>query len=249
MTLKLKGGKIAAVGASKGEEDLWEAEREGSIVVDCEGIFLCPGLVRYSLIFIFSRIYTDQFTRPSRSTAMSILFVSQRREERESMSSTLFRSLTLPRSSRLLTSPSSRTATPGTAVSNNLNLTSISSLTPSPSLRRIMSRPSNSSRRIPSIFELLTSSKVSHSPLLTLLSPSRSAYVLPHRPGFLSRGFTTVRDVGGATKGIANATEEFLISGPRIFQGGAVMSQTVSLYPHQTSTTIYLLTSTSRLVV
>lgn len=42
----------------------------------------------------------------------------------------------------------------------------------------------------------------------------------------LSRGFTTVRDVGGANRHYKQATEEWLIPGPRIFQGGPVMSQT-----------------------
>nr|XP_018267175.1 uncharacterized protein I303_01159 [Kwoniella dejecticola CBS 10117]OBR89333.1 hypothetical protein I303_01159 [Kwoniella dejecticola CBS 10117] len=42
----------------------------------------------------------------------------------------------------------------------------------------------------------------------------------------LWRGFTTVRDVGGANRHYKNATEQWLIPGPRIFQGGPVMSQT-----------------------
>ncbi|WWC66384.1 uncharacterized protein I206_100285 [Kwoniella pini CBS 10737] len=44
--------------------------------------------------------------------------------------------------------------------------------------------------------------------------------------GMLWRGFTTVRDVGGANRHYKNATEQWLIPGPRIFQGGPVMSQT-----------------------
>ncbi|RSH93547.1 hypothetical protein EHS25_007905 [Saitozyma podzolica] len=44
--------------------------------------------------------------------------------------------------------------------------------------------------------------------------------------GMLSRGFTTVRDVGGANRHFKNATEQWLIPGPRLFQGGPVMSQT-----------------------
>ncbi|ORY34946.1 hypothetical protein BCR39DRAFT_515732 [Naematelia encephala] len=44
--------------------------------------------------------------------------------------------------------------------------------------------------------------------------------------GMLSRGFTTVRDVGGATRHYREATEEWLIPGPRLFVGGPVMSQT-----------------------
>lgn len=44
--------------------------------------------------------------------------------------------------------------------------------------------------------------------------------------GMLSRGFTTVRDVGGANRHYKNATADWLIPGPRIFQGGPIMSQT-----------------------
>ncbi|WVW82475.1 hypothetical protein I302_104486 [Kwoniella bestiolae CBS 10118] len=43
--------------------------------------------------------------------------------------------------------------------------------------------------------------------------------------GMLWRGFTTVRDVGGANRHYKNATEQWLIPGPRIFQGGPLMSQ------------------------
>ncbi|KAJ3716367.1 hypothetical protein C8R42DRAFT_588271 [Lentinula raphanica] len=42
----------------------------------------------------------------------------------------------------------------------------------------------------------------------------------------LLRGFTTVRDTGGATKVLANAIEEGLIAGPRLFQCGKALSQT-----------------------
>ncbi|KAJ3934321.1 MAG: Xaa--Pro dipeptidase [Lentinula lateritia] len=42
----------------------------------------------------------------------------------------------------------------------------------------------------------------------------------------LQRGFTTVRDTGGATKVPANAIEEGLILGPRLFQCGKALSQT-----------------------
>ncbi|KAL5040959.1 hypothetical protein BDW71DRAFT_201755 [Aspergillus fruticulosus] len=44
--------------------------------------------------------------------------------------------------------------------------------------------------------------------------------------GMLSNGFTTVRDTGGASIAHALATDEFLIPGPRIFQGGRMLSQT-----------------------
>ncbi|GAA6033328.1 hypothetical protein JCM8097_006695 [Rhodosporidiobolus ruineniae] len=42
----------------------------------------------------------------------------------------------------------------------------------------------------------------------------------------LSLGFTTVRDTGGATKTIANAIDEGLVFGPRLFQCGKAISQT-----------------------
>lgn len=42
----------------------------------------------------------------------------------------------------------------------------------------------------------------------------------------LSRGFTTVRDTGGASKALATAIDEGLIEGPRLFQCGKGLSQT-----------------------
>jgi len=42
----------------------------------------------------------------------------------------------------------------------------------------------------------------------------------------LMRGFTTVRDAGGADWGLAMAIEEGLIRGPRLFYSGRVLSQT-----------------------
>jgi imidazolonepropionase-like amidohydrolase len=44
--------------------------------------------------------------------------------------------------------------------------------------------------------------------------------------GMLRRGFTTVRDAGGADFGIAEAVERGLVRGPRIFFSGRVLSQT-----------------------
>ena len=44
--------------------------------------------------------------------------------------------------------------------------------------------------------------------------------------GMLQRGFTTVRDAGGADGGLAEAVEEGLVSGPRIFPSGSALSQT-----------------------
>jgi imidazolonepropionase-like amidohydrolase len=42
----------------------------------------------------------------------------------------------------------------------------------------------------------------------------------------LRRGFTTVRDVGGADFGIADAVEEGVVPGPRVLYGGKALSQT-----------------------
>lgn len=44
--------------------------------------------------------------------------------------------------------------------------------------------------------------------------------------GMLERGFTTVRDVGGADYGLAAAVDEGLVRGPRIVFGGKALSQT-----------------------
>ena len=44
--------------------------------------------------------------------------------------------------------------------------------------------------------------------------------------GMLQRGFTAVRDAGGADGGLAEAVEEGLIRGPRIFPSGQALSQT-----------------------
>src|SRR5699024_2318790 len=42
----------------------------------------------------------------------------------------------------------------------------------------------------------------------------------------LDRGFTTVRDVGGADYGLAAAVDEGLVRGPRVVFGGKALSQT-----------------------
>ncbi len=62
---------------------------------------------------------------------------------------------------------------------------------------------------------------------LTEWSPSyvtaRASRVLA---GMLRRGFTTVRDVGGADYGLAQAIEEGYLEGPRLIFGGRALSQT-----------------------
>lgn len=52
---------------------------------------------------------------------------------------------------------------------------------------------------------------------------ARAARVLV---GMLRRGFTTVRDVGGADYGLAQALEEGYLEGPRLIFGGKALSQT-----------------------
>jgi imidazolonepropionase-like amidohydrolase len=52
---------------------------------------------------------------------------------------------------------------------------------------------------------------------------TRAARILT---GMLGRGFTTVRDAGGADAGLARAVEEGLIAGPRLFYCGHAISQT-----------------------
>jgi imidazolonepropionase-like amidohydrolase len=49
---------------------------------------------------------------------------------------------------------------------------------------------------------------------------------MPILQGMLMRGFTTVRDAGGADAAIARAVDEGLIEGPRIFPAGKALSQT-----------------------
>jgi imidazolonepropionase-like amidohydrolase len=49
---------------------------------------------------------------------------------------------------------------------------------------------------------------------------------LPILQGMLSRGFTTVRDAGGADWALAQASETGLIEAPRIFPAGKALSQT-----------------------
>lgn len=62
---------------------------------------------------------------------------------------------------------------------------------------------------------------------LTKWSPFYTAIrAIPILEGMLQRGFTTVRDAGGADFGIARAVEEKLIRGPRILYSGKALSQT-----------------------
>lgn len=60
---------------------------------------------------------------------------------------------------------------------------------------------------------------------------SRPATLVAHEAahvlaGMLRRGFTTVRDAGGADWGLAQAVERGLVAGPRLFHSGRVLSQT-----------------------
>lgn len=53
-----------------------------------------------------------------------------------------------------------------------------------------------------------------------------AAYATRTLAGMLDRGFTTVRDVGGADHGLARAVEEGIVRGPRVLFGGKAISQT-----------------------
>jgi imidazolonepropionase-like amidohydrolase len=53
-----------------------------------------------------------------------------------------------------------------------------------------------------------------------------SAHAVRTLKNMLGRGFTTVRDVGGADFGLAAAVEEGVIDGPRLVFGGKALSQT-----------------------
>lgn len=62
---------------------------------------------------------------------------------------------------------------------------------------------------------------------LHLQSPSYiTAKAIKLLQNMLQRGFTTVRDVGGADWGLVKAVEEGIIEGPRIIHGGLALSQT-----------------------
>ncbi|PWE53594.1 peptidase M38 [Metarhizobium album] len=62
---------------------------------------------------------------------------------------------------------------------------------------------------------------------LTKWSPFYTALrAMPVLEGMLMRGFTTVRDAGGADFGLARAVEEKLIPSPRILYSGKAISQT-----------------------
>lgn len=62
------------------------------------------------------------------------------------------------------------------------------------------------------------------------LERTASSYVQAHAArimrGMLSRGFTTVRDMGGADHGLARAQAEGLVAGPRLLFCGRALSQT-----------------------
>jgi imidazolonepropionase-like amidohydrolase len=65
---------------------------------------------------------------------------------------------------------------------------------------------------------------------LAALARWSPAYRTAHSARILAamvrRGFTTVRDVGGADYGLAAAVEEGLLTGPRLLYGGRALSQT-----------------------
>ena len=57
-----------------------------------------------------------------------------------------------------------------------------------------------------------------------------TSLIAQYSRGFLEasvgRGFTTIRDAGGADYGLARAIETGLIAGPRLFYSGRALSQT-----------------------
>src|SRR5699024_5156769 len=62
---------------------------------------------------------------------------------------------------------------------------------------------------------------------LEISAPSYAAMHASRLMGdMLDRGFTTVRDTGGADHGLAAAQAEGLLRGPRLFFGGKSLSQT-----------------------
>ncbi|WP_425964098.1 amidohydrolase family protein [Rhizobium nepotum] len=69
-----------------------------------------------------------------------------------------------------------------------------------------------------------------YSPTFAELASSSPTYVGVQAASIMSsmlqRGFTSVRDVGGADFGLARAVEEGLIDGPRLFFGGKALSST-----------------------
>lgn len=63
--------------------------------------------------------------------------------------------------------------------------------------------------------------------LVTDLSPAYvTAWAARQLGAMLMRGFTTVRDAGGAEAGLAMAVEEGLFAGPRVVFGGPALTQT-----------------------
>ncbi len=60
----------------------------------------------------------------------------------------------------------------------------------------------------------------------TMPASYRALDARAHLEAALSRGFTTVRDAGGADAGLARATAEGLIRGPRLLVAGKALSQT-----------------------
>jgi imidazolonepropionase-like amidohydrolase len=62
--------------------------------------------------------------------------------------------------------------------------------------------------------------------LETTMASLVTASARPILEGMLARGFTSVRDAGGADQGLAQAIEQGLFDGPRIFHAGRALSQT-----------------------
>ena len=67
----------------------------------------------------------------------------------------------------------------------------------------------------------------------TVMASEMTARAGRHLEGMLRRGFTTVRDAGGADYGHKSALEQGLFVGPRMFVSGKILSQTAGHGDHR----------------
>ena len=82
---------------------------------------------------------------------------------------------------------------------------------------------------MPGLIDVHWHSMLASTPLLTLMSADVGYIYLSasaEAERTLLRGFTSVRDVGGPSFALKRAIDEGLVSGPRIFPSGAIISQT-----------------------
>ncbi|HEY4440870.1 MAG TPA: amidohydrolase family protein [Candidatus Elarobacter sp.] len=82
---------------------------------------------------------------------------------------------------------------------------------------------------MPGLIDAHVHAYATHANLKALERIPRSLLALQAKPlleAMLRRGFTTVRDAGGADAGLARAVDDGLIDGPRIFFSGRALTQT-----------------------